>query len=484
MAGDAAVTPEYDAFVSYSRRDIAFARALEKALKAYRPPRDLAVPQRYLRVFRDEADFTGAEYTRAIRRHLAASRALIVVCSPAARASRYVDEEIRLFAESHGAATVIPVLVGGVPNNEAGPGRESELAFPDALLRLMAMPLAVEYRGVDAGRARLDRGAQEGSWFKLLADLYGLSRHEVEQREKRRQARTRRRWIGGTAVVMASLVALSVWALVSRAEAIRQREIAAAGLVTAQARALVGPETEVAERQALLALEALRRLRQHGGATDDAEAVLAEARSIAGDVPADINILPAQNRRKRLLIADMDSTIVTCECLDELAGQAGLKEKVAAITERAMRGELEFAAALRERVALLKGLPFEALSRTYAERVRLNPGARNLVGTMRAHGAHTLLVSGGFTYFTSRVAEAAGFDSQQGNRLLDDGHALTGEVAEPILGREAKLAALQDAVIRFGISSDDALAVGDGAFEIFPHVAHRGAFVPALGKRR
>jgi phosphoserine phosphatase len=198
----------------------------------------------------------------------------------------------------------------------------------------------------------------------------------------------------------------------------------------------------------------------------DANAVLAQARNIAGDAPADINILPAQNRRKKLLIADMDSTIVGCECLDELAGQAGLKEKVAAITERAMRGELEFAAALRERVALLKGLPLEALSRTYAQRVRLNPGARELVATMRAHGAHALLVSGGFTYFTSRVAAEAGFDSQQGNRLLDDGRALTGEVAEPILGREAKLMALQDAVHRFGISSDDALAVGDGANDL------------------
>jgi phosphoserine phosphatase len=198
----------------------------------------------------------------------------------------------------------------------------------------------------------------------------------------------------------------------------------------------------------------------------DADAMRDEARAIAGAIPADINVVPAQNRRKKLLIADMDSTIVGCECLDELAAEAGLKEKVAAITERAMRGELEFAAALRERVALLKGLSLEALSRTYTERVRLNPGARTLIATMRAHGAQTLLVSGGFTYFTSRVAADAGFGSHQGNRLLDDGHALTGEVGEPILGREAKLTALQDAVRQFGISSDDALAVGDGANDL------------------
>jgi phosphoserine phosphatase len=194
--------------------------------------------------------------------------------------------------------------------------------------------------------------------------------------------------------------------------------------------------------------------------------VLAEARGIAGDRAVDINLLPVESRRKKLLIADMDSTIVTCECLDELAGAAGLKEKVSAITERAMRGELSFERALRKRVALLEGLPLEALARTYAERVRLNPGARALVTTMRAHGAHTLLVSGGFTYFTSRVAADAGFDANRGNRLLDDGLALTGEVGEPILGREAKLRALEDAVARLGISPADALAVGDGANDL------------------
>jgi phosphoserine phosphatase len=180
----------------------------------------------------------------------------------------------------------------------------------------------------------------------------------------------------------------------------------------------------------------------------------------------DANIVPAENRRKRLLIADMDSTIIGCECIDELADMAGLKPKVAAITERAMRGELDFPAALRERVGLLKGLPLEALARVYAERVRLNPGARALTATMRAHGAHTLLVSGGFTYFTTRVAADAGFEANQGNRLLDDGARLTGQVAEPILGREAKLAALEAAVARLGLSFADALAVGDGANDL------------------
>ena len=180
----------------------------------------------------------------------------------------------------------------------------------------------------------------------------------------------------------------------------------------------------------------------------------------------DINIVAAANRRKKLLIADMDSTIIGCECLDELADMAGLKPKVAAITERAMRGEIPFEGALRERVALLKGLKLEALARVYAERVRLNPGARALTATMRAHGAQTILVSGGFTYFTSRVAADAGFDSNQGNTLLDDGQVLTGKVGDPILGREAKLTALEQAVAALRISFEDSLGVGDGANDL------------------
>jgi len=180
----------------------------------------------------------------------------------------------------------------------------------------------------------------------------------------------------------------------------------------------------------------------------------------------DINVVPAENRRKRLLIADMDSTIIGCECLDELADMAGLKPQIAAITERAMKGEIEFEAALRQRVAMLKGLPLAALERTYHERVRLNPGAKELVATMKAHGARTLLVSGGFTYFTSRVAKEAGFDEHQANILLDDGKVLTGEVAEPILGRAAKLAALEYDVKKLGIDFADTLAVGDGANDL------------------
>ena len=198
----------------------------------------------------------------------------------------------------------------------------------------------------------------------------------------------------------------------------------------------------------------------------DGAKALKDARTIAGSRAADINLVATERRRKKLLIADMDSTIIGCECLDELADMAGLKPQVAAITERAMKGEIEFAPALRERVGLLKGLPLSALQRVYDERVRLNPGARTLVGTMRAHGAKTLLVSGGFTFFTQRVAAAAGFQSQQANVLLDDGAKLLGVVAEPILGREAKLAALEDATLAARLDLADTLAVGDGANDL------------------
>jgi len=181
---------------------------------------------------------------------------------------------------------------------------------------------------------------------------------------------------------------------------------------------------------------------------------------------ADVNAVPIAGRRKALLVADMDSTVIGCECLDELADQAGLKPQIAAITERAMRGEIAFAPALRARVALLAGLPLGALERTYAERVRLNPGAKALVATMKRQGARAVLVSGGFTYFTRRVAAQAGFDADRANVLIDDGAGLTGAVAEPILGREAKRAALEEEASRLGIALDDTLAVGDGANDL------------------
>ena len=200
--------------------------------------------------------------------------------------------------------------------------------------------------------------------------------------------------------------------------------------------------------------------------TRDAPLLLAEARVLAEGLKLDINLVTTAQRRKKLLVADMDSTIINVECLDELAGMAGLKPQITAITERAMRGEIEFEAALRMRVGMLRGLPLSALEKTYAERVRLNPGARSLIATMRAQGAHTMLVSGGFGYFTRLVAAAAGFHAERGNVLLDDGLALTGEIGAPILGREAKKQALEEAVAALGIAFEDSLAVGDGANDL------------------
>ena len=194
--------------------------------------------------------------------------------------------------------------------------------------------------------------------------------------------------------------------------------------------------------------------------------VLERARHHFRNQPVDVNVVACAGRRKKLLIADMDSTIINCECLDELAGVAGIKAKVAAITERAMRGELDFAAALRERVAMLKGLSLGALEQVYAQSIRLNPGAGTLVATMRKQGAYALLVSGGFSYFTRRVAKDAGFHAEQANELLDDGAALTGLVREPILGREAKLAALLKMALDKQMNLADALAVGDGANDL------------------
>ena len=198
----------------------------------------------------------------------------------------------------------------------------------------------------------------------------------------------------------------------------------------------------------------------------NAESARVFARGEAEGMEADINIVPRADRRKKLLVADMESTIIGCECVDELAAIAGVGKKVAAITERTMKGEIEFAAALRERVALLKDLPLSALQRVYDESVRPNPGARALVATMRTHGAATLLVSGGFSWFAERVGKAVGCDSYSANVLLDDGKKLLGSVEEPILGREAKLRSLERAAAERGVSLSQTLAVGDGANDV------------------
>jgi phosphoserine phosphatase len=236
---------------------------------------------------------------------------------------------------------------------------------------------------------------------------------------------------------------------------------AAAAATPAVMKALAGAGARVKEPRPLgpealdLALEA-----------DDAAGLREAAQAALAGLPVDVCVQPWHGRRKRLLVADMDSTIINVECLDELADFAGLKAEISAITERAMRGELEFEGALRERVGKLKGLPTTALEAAYAERVRLNPGARTLVRTMAAGGARCVLVSGGFTFFTGRVAKAAGFHADRANTLIDADGALTGRVGEPILGREAKLAALKEEAAALGVALAETLAVGDGANDL------------------
>jgi len=198
----------------------------------------------------------------------------------------------------------------------------------------------------------------------------------------------------------------------------------------------------------------------------DVATLRAAAHAALAELPVDVCVQPLAGRRKRLLVADMDSTIIGCECLDELADFAGKKAEIAEITERAMRGELAFEGALRERVGMLKGLKTTALQRCFDERVRLNPGAEVLVRTMGANGARCVLVSGGFGFFTSRVAEAAGFHRNYGNALFEQQGLLTGEVGEPILGREAKLEVLHSEAADLGLGIEDTLAVGDGANDL------------------
>ncbi len=181
--------------------------------------------------------------------------------------------------------------------------------------------------------------------------------------------------------------------------------------------------------------------------------------------PVDALCVKSRSRRKAVLVADMDSTIVTSETLDEIAMEAGIGEEVAAITQRSMTGEIDFAHALRERVALIKGLDLAALERAW-RRIEFTPGAHEVVATMRANGATTALVSGGFTYFTGRVAAELGFDIHYANQLLDDGLHLTGRVAEPILDRDAKCAILHKVAAGRGVRLAATMAVGDGANDL------------------
>ncbi|MFN3577011.1 MAG: phosphoserine phosphatase SerB [Tabrizicola sp.] len=238
---------------------------------------------------------------------------------------------------------------------------------------------------------------------------------------------------------------------------------------------LTSPETPVLER---VTVESLRNAWGGGearwldpgvAAEFDLEALPENRWQVWQDLQAlrvDMVVQRAEGRRKRLLIADMDSTMIAQECIDELADEAGVGARVAEITARAMNGELDFAGALRERVALLKGLPESVIGQVLRDRITLMPGGKVLLATMKAKGAHAALVSGGFTAFTSAIAAALGFDEHRANTLLIEGGRLTGRVAEPILGKEAKLQALTEITARLGLTPAQALAVGDGANDL------------------
>ncbi|KQT57203.1 phosphoserine phosphatase [Methylobacterium sp. Leaf456] len=201
--------------------------------------------------------------------------------------------------------------------------------------------------------------------------------------------------------------------------------------------------------------------------SEEAGALTERLRAALAGEPIDVAVLPGgAHRRKRLFLADMDSTMIEQECIDELADLVGIKPEVAAITERAMRGEIAFEPALRERVGLLKGLPVGVIDGLIRDRIRLTPGGRTLVATMRAHGAYAALVSGGFTVFTGPIGQEIGFDESRANVLdVAEGH-LTGRVAEPIVGAEAKRAALVELRGRLSLAESETLAVGDGANDL------------------
>src|SRR4051794_13510180 len=189
--------------------------------------------------------------------------------------------------------------------------------------------------------------------------------------------------------------------------------------------------------------------------SEEIGAIADRLREARGDLPIDVVVQPEIVRRKKLFLADMDSTMIGQECIDELADFAGLKPRVAAITERAMRGEIAFEPALRERVALLKDLPVSVVDDVLAKSIKLTPGGRHLVMTMRAHGAYTCLISGGFTLFTRQIAAKIGFQENRANELIVDGGKLTGEVREPIIGRDAKLATLLELRESFDLDEID-----------------------------
>ena len=236
----------HDLFISYSRKDLPFAQLLERALGNYSPPKGLGVPRRRLRVFRDQSDLTGVEYHQSIARALRDSRKLVLLCSPHSRASSFVNDEIRQFTATRGAENVIPLLIDGLPNNEASPEQQALQAFPDALCAAMQMPLAGDYRNFDVRRDKLNKGSFHGCWYTLLANLLELSRSEIEQRDQKRAAQQRAITIGIVGGVIVLLTIAFVVTLFAQREAVRQRDQAEHRRIVALTKLVASHATEQA----------------------------------------------------------------------------------------------------------------------------------------------------------------------------------------------------------------------------------------------
>ncbi len=262
-----------DVFISYSRKDQEFAGTLEKALKNYKPPKGLNVPQRNLAVFRDEADFTGVEYHQSLENYLKDSAKLIVICSPHARKSEYVNDEVRRFAKMRGSSNIIPVMLSGIPNNEAQPDQEEVKAFPEALTEVMDMPLAASFAGFDLHRDKVNKGVFYGPWYTILANIYDLSRSDIEQRDKKRNAHRRNITIGIVSGIIIALSAALMFALLSRRQAIEAREgerqqrmvaekrrtLALSRQLSSQSELMRRQQPNLLQRSVLLAIESMHR---------------------------------------------------------------------------------------------------------------------------------------------------------------------------------------------------------------------------------
>ena len=263
---ESATSNQYDAFISYSRKNEDFAAKLEQALENYRPPKGLDAPQRRLNIFRDKHDFKVGDYHQNLEKSLMASAKLIIICSPEARSSQFVNEEIRQFATLKDSKNIIPILHSGIPNNEAGPDQAESMAFPAALCELMEMPLAANFLKFDNQKGKVNRDPYSDAWYTILAHIYDVSRDEIEQRDRRRRNRTLRMALIGLTGIIGVLSLLLVFAVISRQQAddARKDAVNQAKEATKQ-RGIAEGKTREAESErnnALTARNAEKRQRQ------------------------------------------------------------------------------------------------------------------------------------------------------------------------------------------------------------------------------